>query len=100
MFEGSKECIGNCVIPQKIHEVAAQKQVAVLDVSKILSHDEMDGHTGMHPNCQGHATLARHISNEIFSSTDVARDKASAKKRHALVATAKAGASKTSKPGQ
>ena len=43
-FEGTKECIGNYLIPKKIRNVAAQKQVQILDVSTVLSHDEMDGH--------------------------------------------------------
>ena len=94
-FEGTKECIGNCILPKSIKEVADKKHIHdVLDLTTLLDVDEMDGNFGMHPNCKGHETLADKIYDETWGEEGrIRKDHENAQRRHAkTLAAAQAAA--------
>ena len=87
VFEGSSNCIFNCLIKEMIQQVASAEAVGstnLLDLADILTTAEMDGVFGMHPNCDGHEALKTAIVAQAFQPANIQQDVAHAKKSHSF----------------
>ena len=77
------QCIIKCLLPQRIKKIAKELRLSeIVDLSK--ADIEMSGpkeYPDIHPNCQGHATMAETLQHAMFSREQVQQDKATRGKR-------------------